>query len=502
MGGCPGYVRRGGAVSPPHVASGEYLSGPGPCALEWAPPGGDGFGRPGGDSLGSRAVDYDLSSVVPPQTQVQHHTATVGNNRLQRWHEAYFDLQQEKRDIQAEAKSASEESAALKREAQGLREEIQAERARREEKVFELKQQVEDMERESKQLNMKLIKSKMQDSAKLSDVAMVKKEVVARTMELEKILREFQQTYQDKLFARITSITSAMASVCHKPDVRIQTPAGTEESLASPGVELLSTTTAPTAANARGVSDQLVTNGTFLDPETQQALKRRLQSLGDVVVYASDKYEACCASGRAIPPNSLRVRPRRCDHVFLIECIMPYWAEGICPVCRCSFAYDRPQDAGFDESDRYSSVSTSVSQMHRQSAHSNTCSDAGSLRGPRGLRGSLGSAANDNARGRSASLNRGQRRRRSPGGGHAGGGNGGSGGHGGGEANMRGPSRGPPSAAGSRASSVPRDLGYSTGGGGGGGRGGGGGGGSDGGGATTSGKAMVQHSPATSNRPL
>merc|ERR1711862_801456 len=28
---------------------------------------------------------------------------------------------------------------------------------------------------------------------------------------------------------------------------------------------------------------------TFLDPETQQALKRRLQSLGDVVVYSNDK---------------------------------------------------------------------------------------------------------------------------------------------------------------------------------------------------------------------
>merc|ERR1719433_770025 len=104
-------------------------------------------------------------------------------------------------------------------------------------------------------------------------------------------------------------------------------------------------------------------SGAALDAETQQALKRRLQSLGDVVVYTNTKFEACAVSGRAIPPGALRIRPRRCDHVFLVETLMPYWAEGLCPVCRCSFAYDRPHDSnGGDDGDRFSSVSTSVSQ--------------------------------------------------------------------------------------------------------------------------------------------
>ena len=40
---------------------------------------------------------------------------------------------------------------------------------------------------------------------------------------------------------------------------------------------------------------------------------------------------------------------------------MPYWAEGFCPVCKCSFAY---KDVN-DESDKCSSVSTSVSQRAR-----------------------------------------------------------------------------------------------------------------------------------------
>merc|ERR1719247_3084766 len=96
------------------------------------------------------------------------------------------------------------------------------------------------------------------------------------------------------------------------------------------------------------VQEEEPSSGAFLDPETQEALKRRLQVLGDVVVYTSDNFEACCASGRVITPNALRVRPRRCDHVFLIECLMPYWAEGLCPVCRCSFAYEQPREPAND----------------------------------------------------------------------------------------------------------------------------------------------------------
>jgi len=142
--------------------------------------------------------------------------------------------------------------------------------------------------------------------------------------------------------------------------------------------------------------------GSILDPETQQLLKKRLQSLGDVVVHASDKFEACCASGRVIQPGALRVRPRRCDHVFLVECLMPYWAEGLCPVCRCSFAYDRPQDAGYDESDKYSSVSTSISQALPRHVHSSSNSDGGPLRGPRALH-TIGEGSKE-SRGRSPVL--------------------------------------------------------------------------------------------------
>merc|ERR1719410_886128 len=137
-----------------------------------------------------------------------------------------------------------------------------------------------------------------------------------------------------------------------------------------------------------------------IDAATQQALKQRLQALGDVVVYTSDKFEACCASGRSIPPGSLRVRPRRCDHVFLVDCIVPYWAEGLCPVCRCSFAHDNPEEISVDDNDdRYSSLSVSVSQVSSALPRR----DGDSRRGPKILRNGRSVGTASDARGRSPS---------------------------------------------------------------------------------------------------
>jgi len=360
----------------------------------------------------------------------------AANASPQRWQDAYLDLEQEKRKVENQLREKNEESSSLAREVQQLRDQIREEQDKRKDKISEFQRQLETVERENKQLHMKVMKVQMVDSAKLSDVTTVKKEVVAKTMELEKMMREFQATSQDKLFSRVSNVTNAMLAVCQKPETALQihTPIATEESIA-PAVAMGS------ASNGMMALQDDAPSGTFLDADTQQALKRRLQALGDVVVFASDNFEACCASGRVIPPGALRVRPRRCDHVFLVESLMPYWAEGLCPVCRCSFAYDRPRDQGYDESDKYSSVSTSVSQQIQHSLAvsrpgmpplpGSSNSDGGSLRsGPRSLRsggglrssssmqllgdrGARSSSTLGEARGRSASLSRANRRRRS-----------------------------------------------------------------------------------------
>jgi hypothetical protein len=35
-----------------------------------------------------------------------------------------------------------------------------------------------------------------------------------------------------------------------------------------------------------------------------------------------------------------RIRPKKCRHVFHIECMLQWWTEGTCPVCGVSFAPD------------------------------------------------------------------------------------------------------------------------------------------------------------------
>ena len=191
-------------------------------------------------------------------------------------------------------------------------------------------------------LQSQLAQLQSRGSSTAATASALKREVVAKTMELEKLVREFQQLHAD-LFSRAQSLSESMLRLSND-----------SQSPPSQGVVLKPDTSGPSQFASLGP----------LDEETQQALKARLQSLGDVVVFASEKYDACCASGHSIPPGAVRVRPRRCDHVFLIECLMPYWVEGLCPVCRCSFAYSRID--GIDESDRCSSVSTSVSQRAKR----------------------------------------------------------------------------------------------------------------------------------------
>lgn len=304
----------------------------------------------------------------------------------QQWQDPHAHLDPERKALERELQEKGEEVGALAREAQQLRDQIQEELAARSEASSQLGERLRGLEQDNELLRGKLTRLQLQDSAKLSDVTMVKKDVVWKTMELEKALREFQQGHQDHLFSRLWSVTGSLMSVCSdRPDA---SPLQFSSTGRLAPDHLLSAT--KDGGVGMPAVDEEDPSGTAIDAETQQALKRRLQALGDVVVYTNAKYEACAVSGRAIPPGALRIRPRRCDHVFLVDSLMPYWADGLCPVCRCSFAYDRPQDtsAAVDDIDRYSSVSLSVSQvaslaLPRPPFLNSSNSDGSLLRGPR-----------------------------------------------------------------------------------------------------------------------
>lgn len=332
-----------------------------------------------------------------------------GSQQLLRGPHSHQRAQQD-HELERELQERDAEVSTLTKEAQQLKDQIQEELASRSASSAHMSERLRSLEQENERLRGRLTKLQLQDSAKLSDVTMVKKDVVWKTMELEKALREFQQAHQDHLFSRLWSVTGSLMTVCgDRPDSpAVQFPSAAkvpaDDALSMAGLGM------PPAAGGEELPGGSGSGGGLtgtLDAETQQALKRRLQSLGDVVVYSNAKYEACAVSGRAIPPGALRIRPRRCDHVFLVESLMPYWADGICPVCRCSFAYDHPQDtsAAADDIDRYSSVSLSVSQvaslaLPRPPYLNGSNSEGSLLRGSRAAHG----------RGRSASHSR----RRSP----------------------------------------------------------------------------------------
>merc|ERR1719408_413431 len=186
---------------------------------------------PAAPSASFSPMRQESGGTAPPESIGLSSNAGSGQG-MQRWQEAYADLEQDKRKLQNELRTKEEDMSSLAREAQALREQIRTEQERRQAKINEFTQQLEGLERDNKQLQMKLMKVQMQDSAKLSDVTTVKKEVVAKTMELEKMMREFQQTHQERLYARVQSVTSAMLAVCQKQDTstQIQTPAATTES--------------------------------------------------------------------------------------------------------------------------------------------------------------------------------------------------------------------------------------------------------------------------------
>lgn len=70
-----------------------------------------------------------------------------------------------------------------------------------------------------------------------------------------------------------------------------------------------------------------------------QSVKANLEHFGNVEVFMDNAAQDC---GCCMEPMATlyRIRPRKCQHVFHIECLLQWWTEGTCPVCGDSFAPD------------------------------------------------------------------------------------------------------------------------------------------------------------------
>lgn len=285
-------------------------------------------------------------------------------------------------------------------EVASLRDQLEREQSETNATLVEYSKRIESATQENKKLQMKLMRSQLRDSAKDSEVAVVKKEVLEKTAAIEQVMRDLQQRQQATL-SRVKNVASAMVTACQAPSRETASPGQVSRVLIdglqgapnihsgggftvpdgivanAPADEVRSVLTgfsaslpngrSPTAAsspprrreavNSRfGTSSPSSRTGARHDLSTAvalvergaedadehrwfQSVKNNLEHFGNVDVFF-DNTERDCSACLEVMGTPYGIRPRKCQHVFHIECLLQWWTEGTCPVCSSSFAPD------------------------------------------------------------------------------------------------------------------------------------------------------------------
>lgn len=307
-----------------------------------------------------------------------------------RWQDAVLDLQDEQQRAHGDLERRRQESSGLAAEVAKLREQLEREKAETSAVVLQYSRKIENVVHENKRLQTKLMRTQLRESAKESEVAVVKKEVLEKTMAIEKVMRDLQQQQQATL-ERVENVATVMLASC-KAGARERTGrsgsvTGTParqlsvDSAASVNGDLLSGLgLATNGASFRGATPPNGRTGSVVSigsrrserviptlrpqvgigdvssssqisspvkdggesPEGDvnrwlQTVKGNLEHFGDVEVLIDNSTRdcSCCLEPMTTP---YRIRPRRCHHIFHIECLLQWWTEGTCPVCSVSFA--------------------------------------------------------------------------------------------------------------------------------------------------------------------
>merc|ERR1719240_2342187 len=109
-----------------------------------------------------------------------------------------------------------EENSSLFNEVDRLRQQLEREQSETGASVQQYSERIESLQKDNTKLQMKLMKMQLQESVKDSEGAMVKKEVVEKTMAIEKVMAEFQQQQLETL-AKVKNLAKGMLSVCSQP---------------------------------------------------------------------------------------------------------------------------------------------------------------------------------------------------------------------------------------------------------------------------------------------
>jgi len=295
--------------------------------------------------------------------------------------------QQSARD---ELVSKRRERASLSEEVQQLREQLNREQAQTQQALQEVADKIKGEKRENTRLQIRLLQGQLGNGPPNSETELVKREVAEKSTEILAVMRELQEQ-QKRCFEQVQGLTSAMLNVCAQPmgtsslnglaptaaageaaqcqggSLLLGTDAslGIHGGLASLGKRRLSRTPSREPGSPGGVSrseSRSPTRGRSGSPSGSKkdfnlqapgnvngdwfrAMKANLEQFGHVEVFLSESAQECMSCCEKIT-TAYRVRPRLCDHVFHVECLLQWWTEGTCPVCGLSFAPDGKAGSG------------------------------------------------------------------------------------------------------------------------------------------------------------
>lgn len=299
--------------------------------------------------------------------------AGSGGGSASRWREACEDPDSgQLAALRGDVERKRSEAQAISREIENLRERLAHERAETAAALEGQQRDISSLEKENLRLQGRLDATRVRDSAKESEASGLKKEVEEKTQAIERGIREMQQQQQVAL-SRIKDLANSMLTSCAASpgDVsglanRSTFGSGGSGSRGGPGSHG-GPGSVVSAASKRRVGAEVSVDaagrsggrppqhrglaaaaaaGSQDDGQAWfQSVRENLQQFGDVDVFidSSARDCACCLELMSTP---YRIRPRKCSHVFHVECLLQSWTEGTCPVCGVSFAPDASPPGG------------------------------------------------------------------------------------------------------------------------------------------------------------
>lgn len=276
-----------------------------------------------------------------------------------------------------EHEGSSEAVRVLERQVDRLHMDLEREQKSHSIALQSVQAKVARLEQENAQLAQELARVRQRETAREAEAMTLRREVVDKAAELDRVCRDATQQ-QAAAMAKLQSVAQAMQGQVQQLEARAN--AAKQDALQD--AQLLQPARAverpddllqpmqpksPLHGPAQGGDSPAALSPTLApipappaqggDSDTSQwflSMKANLQQFGDVEVFVEDTQRECLLC-KEVMVSPYRVKPRKCPHIFHIECLLQCWEDGTCPCCRVSFA---PESDG-----------AVCPPVHRQSEH-------------------------------------------------------------------------------------------------------------------------------------